>query len=143
MLQEAAEGGFYRRGSEEGSSSAGGHLSPAPGDERCQRAMKKATEVTQQLYAGADEHRNEGERDEHSVRALCHWPDRARARCGKLRRRRAAGWSYGDGDEDGGKGWHAVAGRVASTRPTEALATHRVRVLHASMLGRTRSPREP
>ena len=35
MLQEAAEGGFYRRGGEEGSGSAGGHLSPAPGDEQC------------------------------------------------------------------------------------------------------------
>ena len=93
MLQEAAEGGFYRRGGEEGSGSAGGHLSSVPGDERCQRAMEKATEVTQQLYAGADEHRNEGERDEHSACALCRWPDRARARCGELRRRRAPGGS--------------------------------------------------
>lgn len=70
MLQEAAEGGFYRRGGEEGPGSAGGHLSPAPGDERCQRAMEKATEVTQPLYAVADEHRNEGERDEHSARSV-------------------------------------------------------------------------
>ena len=98
-------------------------------------------EVTQQLYAGADEHMNEGERDEHSACALCRWLDRAHAHCGELRRQRAAGGSYGGGDEDGGEGWHALASRAASTRSTKALATHKARVWHASTLGRMQSPR--
>ena len=136
-------GGFYRRGGKEGSGSAGGQLSPAPGDEWCQREREKATGFTRELCTDADEHMSKEERDEHSARALCRWPDRARARCGELRHRRAAGWSYGGGDEDGGEGWHALAGRAASTRSTEALATRRARVWHASTLGRTRSPRGP
>ena len=136
-------GRVYRRGGKEGSGSAGGHLSTAPGDERCQREREKTTEVTEGLCTGADEHMSEGERDKHNARALCHWPDRARACCGELPRRRAAGWSYGGGDKNGGEGWHALAGRTASTRSTEALATRRACVWHASTLGRTRSPRGP
>ena len=75
--------------------------------------------------------------------ALCRWPDRAHASCGELQRRRAAGWSYGGGDEDGGEGGHALAGRAASTRATKALATIRALFWHASTLGQTRSPRGP
>ena len=67
MLQEAAGGCFYRRGGEEGWGSTGGHLSTAPGDKRRQREREKTTEVTQELCAGADEHRSEAERDDHSA----------------------------------------------------------------------------
>ena len=42
--------------------------------------------------------------------ALCRWLDRASARCGELRRRRAPGGVKGGGDEDCGEGWHAWAG---------------------------------
>ena len=55
-------GCFYRQGDQEGSGSAGGYLSPAPGNERRQREREKTMEVTQELCAGADEHRREGEK---------------------------------------------------------------------------------
>ena len=64
-------GAFIGGAARRGSVSAGGHLSPAPGDERCQRAMEEAVEVTQPLYACADEHKIMGKRDEHSAHALC------------------------------------------------------------------------
>ena len=80
-------GGLYRRGSKEGSGSAGGQLSLAPGDEWCQRERQKVTGFTRELCTDADEHRSEEERDEHSAQALCRWPNCAHARCGELWRR--------------------------------------------------------
>ena len=65
----------------------------SPGNEWRQRERGKATGFTRELCTDADEHRSEEERDEHSARALCRWPDHALARCGELRRRRAAGRS--------------------------------------------------
>ena len=47
-------------------------MSPAPNNEWCQRERGKATGVTRELCADADEHRIEEERDEHS--ALCTVP---------------------------------------------------------------------
>ena len=54
-------------GGREGSGSAGGHLPTARGNERRQREREKTTEVTQELCAGADEQRSEGESNEHSA----------------------------------------------------------------------------
>ena len=74
--------------------------------------------------------------------ALLGWPDRAHARCGVLRRRRAPGESYEGRDDDRGEVWQGLAGGEAIKQATEARALRRVRRLYASTPGRTRSPRE-
>ena len=67
VLEEGGGGGIYRRAARGRSGSTGGHLSTAPGDERRQRERGKRTELTRELLASADEHRGEGEDDEHSA----------------------------------------------------------------------------
>ena len=110
MLQETAEGGFYRRGGEEGSGSAGGHLSTAPDDERRQREREKTTEVTPELCVGADEHRSEGERDEHSAPRTVLLARPCPCSLWQAPASASGRGSYGGGDEDGGEVWNALAG---------------------------------
>lgn len=135
VLQEAAGGCFYRRSARK---------ARAPPEDTCPRcpATNGARERGRRRRRS---HKNcarartsigvRGEATSTVHRALCRWPDRAHARCGKLRRRRAAVGSYGGGDEDGGEEWHALAGWAASTRSTERLAACKACVWHTSTLG--------
>ena len=57
------------------------------GDERRQREGEKATQLTRGLWANGDEYRIKRKAMTIVQSALWRWPDRARARCGELRRR--------------------------------------------------------
>ena len=114
----------------------------APSDEWRQREREKTTEVTQELCAGADEHKSEGDSDKYSVSSLRRSPDGARARCGELQRCLAPGWSYGGANEDGATLWQVAAAGAASTRETETLAHRRARRPYANPLGLAWSPCE-
>ena len=73
------------------SGSADGHLSTAPSDEWRQREGEKAAQLTRQLWASGDKHKNE-EKATSTVRtALLGWPDHACACRDELRHRRAPG----------------------------------------------------
>ena len=65
------------------------------------------TQLTRGLWENRDEHMIE-EKATSTVRTvLLRWPERARARCGELRCRRAPGESYEGWDDDRGEVWQA------------------------------------
>ena len=126
MLGKAGRGPIYRRAER-------GIGAPPATPGRCARRRtasvrgEKATGFTRELWTDGDEHMVTRMATSIVRTALLPWPDRARARCSELRRRRVPGGCCRGQDKDGGAAWQALAGAEASTRETERTAASRAR----------------